>query len=141
MICRAALARTWKLGTTSTNPLAIVARSYSSKRKGQPHPNSVPLEKAISILKAYEVGRPQQTVELHVHCNAAKGQPPIRGSCMLPRSYSTNIKVLVFAEGEKAKEALEAGAAIVGGEELVKKVGEGEVQFDKCLSTPAMLPK
>ncbi|KAJ2862228.1 hypothetical protein GGI22_002248, partial [Coemansia erecta] len=109
--------------------------------RGQPHPNSVPLEKAISILKAYEVGRPQQTVELHVHCNAAKGQPPIRGSCMLPRSYSTNIKVLVFAEGEKAKEALEAGAAIVGGEELVKKVGEGEVQFDKCLSTPAMLPK
>ncbi|KAJ1903074.1 hypothetical protein LPJ81_003257, partial [Coemansia sp. IMI 209127] len=92
MIYRTALARTWKLGTISTNPLATVARSYSSKRKGQPHPNSVPLEKAISILKAYEVGKPQQTVELHVHCNAAKGQPPIRGSCMLPRSYSTNIK-------------------------------------------------
>ncbi|KAJ1962636.1 hypothetical protein GGI12_002541, partial [Dipsacomyces acuminosporus] len=119
----------------------ILSRGYAKKRNMAPHPNSVPLEKAISILKAYEVGQPAQTVELHVHCSPEKGQPPIRGSCILPRAYRSDIKVLVFAEGEKAKEALVAGADFVGGEELVNKVRDGEVKFDKCLSTPGMLPK
>ncbi|KAJ1901683.1 hypothetical protein LPJ66_000596 [Kickxella alabastrina] len=117
------------------------SRGYATKRKAAPHPNSVPLEKAISILKAYEVGQPKQTVELHVHCAPEKGQPPIRGSCILPMAYKSDITVLVFAEGEKAKEAEIAGADYVGGEDLVNKVRDGEVKFDKCLSTPEMLPK
>ncbi|KAJ2858907.1 hypothetical protein GGH94_006382 [Coemansia aciculifera] len=121
--------------------LALCARGYASKRGAAPHPNSVPLEKAISILKAFEVGQPKQTVELHVHCSPEKGQAPIRGSCILPRAYKSGTRVLVFAEGEKAKEALAAGADIVGGEDLVNKVRDGEVRFDKCLSTPDMLPK
>ncbi|KAJ2743809.1 hypothetical protein GGI20_003453 [Coemansia sp. BCRC 34301] len=118
------------------------ARGYASKRGTAPHPNSVPLERAISILKAYEVGQQsKQTVELHVHCTPEKGQAPIRGSCILPRAYKTGTRVLVFAEGDKAKEALEAGADTVGGEELVNKVRDNQVRFDKCLSTPEMLPK
>ncbi|KAJ2690569.1 hypothetical protein IWW39_000663 [Coemansia spiralis] len=117
------------------------SRGFASKRGAAPHPNSVPLQKAISILKAYEVGQPKQTVELHVHCSPEKGQAPIRGSCILPRAYKSGTRVLVFAEGEKAKEALEAGADLVGGEDLVNKVRDGEVRFDKCLSTPDMLPK
>ncbi|KAJ2003015.1 hypothetical protein GGI04_002338 [Coemansia thaxteri] len=116
-------------------------RGYASKRSAVPHANSVPLEKAIAILKAFEVGQPTQTVELHVHCSPVKGQAPIRGSCILPRAYRSGTRVLVFAEGDKAKEALEAGADLVGGEELVNKVRDGEVRFDKCLSTPDMLPK
>ncbi|KAJ2571502.1 hypothetical protein GGF44_000197 [Coemansia sp. RSA 1694] len=121
---------------------AMCARGYASKRGAAPHPNSVPLERAISILKAFEVGQQsKQTVELHVHCSPEKGQAPIRGSCILPRAYKSGTRVLVFAEGEKAKEALAAGADIVGGEELVNKVRDGEVRFDKCLSTPDMLPK
>ncbi|KAJ2538155.1 hypothetical protein EV175_006524 [Coemansia sp. RSA 1933] len=142
MICRVALARTLKPSTpAASSPLCPALRRYSSKRKGQPHPNSVPLQKAISILKAYEVGRPKHTLDLHVHCNAAKGQPPIRGSCTLPHSYGSTVRVLVFAEGEQAKAARDAGADVVGGEELVDQVRDGKVEFDKCLSTPAMLPK
>lgn len=121
--------------------LLLATRGYASKKRNVPHPNSVSLEKAISILKAYEVGKPQQTMELHVHCSPEKGQPPIRGSCILPRAYKSSTKVLVFAEGDKAKEAKEAGADIIGGEELVNQVRDGEVKFDKCLSTPDMLPK
>ncbi|KAI9504389.1 hypothetical protein GGI25_003333 [Coemansia spiralis] len=116
-------------------------RSYASKRQAKPHPNSVPLEQAISILKAYEVGQPKQTVELHVHCSPEKGQPPIRGTCVLPHAYKLDIKVLVFAEGEKAKEAKAAGADFVGGDELIEMVRNDEVVFEKCLSTPEMLPK
>ncbi|KAJ1805861.1 hypothetical protein LPJ56_005262 [Coemansia sp. RSA 2599] len=129
-----------------TRPLSrslasAATRGYASKRKVQQDPNAVPLDQAISILKAYEVGQPQQTVELHVHCTPEKGQPPIRGSCILPRAYRSGITVVVFAEGEKAKEAQAAGADYVGGEELVNKVRDGEIKFDKCLSTPEMLPK
>ncbi|KAJ2670161.1 hypothetical protein IWW42_004119 [Coemansia sp. RSA 1085] len=115
-------------------------RLYASKSRA-PHPNSVPLERAIEILKAYDVGQPKQTVELHVQCEPEKGQPPIRGSCILPRAYRQRVRVLVFAEGEQAKEARAAGADIVGGAELVEKVRDDKVKFDKCLSTPGMLPK
>ncbi|KAJ2784235.1 hypothetical protein H4R18_001223 [Coemansia javaensis] len=116
-------------------------RGYASRRRAQVHPNAVPLERAIAILKAYEVGRPRQTVELHVHCVPEKGQPPIRGSCVLPRAFASDIKVLVFARGDKAKAAEAAGADYVGAEELVNKVRDGEIKFDKCLATPDMLPK
>ncbi|KAJ2724134.1 hypothetical protein GGI07_002169 [Coemansia sp. Benny D115] len=138
------LARSSPLYMIQTTPSAAAAgimRSYGTKRKAAPHPDAVPLTQAISILKAFEVGQPKQTLELHVHCTPEKGQPPIRGSCILPKAFKSDTKVLVFAEGEKAKEAREAGADIVGGEELVNKVRDGEVKFDKCLSTPDMLPK
>ncbi|KAJ2144111.1 hypothetical protein IW136_001455 [Coemansia sp. RSA 678] len=128
--------------TLSRSPFSVhsLCRTYASKSRA-PHPNAVPLEKAIAMLKAYEVGRPQQTIELHVQCAPEKGQPPIRGSCILTRPFKSDTRVLVFAEGEKAKEARAAGADIVGGDELVNKVREDEVKFDKCLSTPEMLPK
>ncbi|KAJ2757489.1 hypothetical protein H4S06_003159 [Coemansia sp. BCRC 34490] len=146
MLSRAALAstRAWPAIRTAAACVALrhASNSSSSRKRNEPHPNSVPLEKAISILKAYEVGQPQQTVELHVHCVPGKGQPPIRGSCVLPRAYrSAPIRVLVFAEGAQAAEARDAGADVVGGEELVALVAAGQVEFDKCLATPGMLPK
>ncbi|KAJ2156673.1 hypothetical protein GGF46_005029 [Coemansia sp. RSA 552] len=129
----------WRRGLPAVAPSFV--RTYASKRFRPPPPNSVPLEKAISILKAYEVGQPQHTLELHIHCVPEKGQPPIRGSCILPKGYKSDTRVLVFAEGAQAKEAEAAGADIVGGEELVEKVRDNQVKFDKCLSTPGMLPK
>ncbi|KAJ2766468.1 hypothetical protein IWQ56_003714, partial [Coemansia nantahalensis] len=119
----------WGLGRQA----AAGGRQYATKRKAGPHPNSVPVERAIAILKAYEVGMPRRTVELHVECAPEKGQPPIRGTCVLPRAYADRVRVLVFAQGEKAKEATAAGADFVGGEELVARVREGKVAFDKCL--------
>ncbi|KAJ2394294.1 hypothetical protein GGI05_002102 [Coemansia sp. RSA 2603] len=117
------------------------ARTFASRRTPAPHPNAVPLTQAIHVLKAWAVGQPSQTVELHVQCTPDKGQPPIRGSCILPRAHQSDISVLVFADGEKAAEALAAGADHVGGDELVAKVRDGLVKFDKCISTPEMLPR
>ncbi|KAJ2517428.1 hypothetical protein GGI11_003152 [Coemansia sp. RSA 2049] len=153
MLSRAALAstragpanRTAVASSPSKAAVCVALRhasNSSSRKRGAPHPNAVPLDKAIGILKAYEVGQPQQTVELHVHCVPGKGQPPIRGSCVLPRAYrSAPTRVLVFAEGAQAAEAKGAGADVVGGEELVALVAAGQVEFDKCLATPGMLPK
>jgi large subunit ribosomal protein L1 len=63
----------------------------------------------------------------------------VRGTCVLPHGTGKSVRVLVFAKGEKEKEALDAGAEVAGGEELAKKVQEGWLEFDKAVATPDMM--
>jgi large subunit ribosomal protein L1 len=63
----------------------------------------------------------------------------VRGTCVLPHGTGKTVRVLVFAKGEKEKEALDAGADHVGGEELAKKIQEGWLDFDKAVATPDMM--
>ncbi|CAG8639623.1 10924_t:CDS:2 [Cetraspora pellucida] len=109
--------------------------------------NSLPFTDAVSLIKAVEVGKPNSTWELHVELKLGKSAPPIRGSIFLPRSMSKTNKFLVFAKfygkGEKAQEALEAGAHTVGGDELITEIANGTFKFEginKCLATPDIFP-
>jgi large subunit ribosomal protein L1 len=63
----------------------------------------------------------------------------VRGTCVLPHGTGKTVRVLVFAKGEKEKEASDAGADHVGGEELAKKIQEGWLDFDKAVATPDMM--
>lgn len=63
----------------------------------------------------------------------------VRGTCVLPHGTGKTVRVLVFAKGEKEKEAAEAGADHVGGEDLAKKIQEGWLDFDKAVATPDMM--
>ncbi|AFM27841.1 50S ribosomal protein L1 [Desulfomonile tiedjei] len=63
----------------------------------------------------------------------------VRGTCVLPHGTGKSVRVLVFAKGEKEKEALDAGADYAGGDELAKKVQEGWLDFDKAVATPDMM--
>jgi large subunit ribosomal protein L1 len=63
----------------------------------------------------------------------------VRGTCVLPHGIGKTVKVLVFAKGEKEKEALEAGADFVGSDELVEKIKGGWLDFDKAVATPDMM--
>jgi large subunit ribosomal protein L1 len=63
----------------------------------------------------------------------------VRGTCILPHGTGKTVRVLAFAKGEKEKEAAEAGADHVGGEELAKKIQEGWLDFDKAVATPDMM--
>jgi large subunit ribosomal protein L1 len=63
----------------------------------------------------------------------------VRGTCVLPHGTGKTVRVLVFAKGEKEKEALDAGADYAGGDELAKKVQEGWLDFDKAVATPDMM--
>jgi large subunit ribosomal protein L1 len=63
----------------------------------------------------------------------------VRGAVVLPPGTGKTVRVIVFARGDKAREAAEAGADLVGGDDLVEKIKEGWAEFDKCIATPDMM--
>ena len=72
--------------------------------------------------KSIEVGRHDNTFELHIRTRRDKSQLPIRGSVSLPRSFAKEVAILVFTTGDKAEEAKAAGAHTVGGMEFIEEV-------------------
>ncbi|XP_068737458.1 large ribosomal subunit protein uL1-like [Montipora capricornis] len=94
---------------------------------------------AMSALRAYAINGERQTVELQMKINMGENKNkinPFHGMMMLPKPYGKERKVLVFAKGEAAEAAKEAGANIVGGEDLIKQVADGEVtDFHQVLCT------
>ena len=103
--------------------------------------NPVDLEKAISILKGFEGTKFDQTIEIHMQLGIDPKQADqiIRGSVVLPHGIGKTQRVVVFAKGEAADAAKEAGADEVGQEELAKKIQGGWLDFDVCIAAPDMM--
>jgi large subunit ribosomal protein L1 len=93
---------------------------------------------AIRKLKASPAPRFDETVEVHVNLglNVRHAEEQLRGTMMLPHGTGREARVAVFAEGEKAKEAQDAGADVVGSADLAKRVEEGFTDFDVAIATP-----
>ncbi|KAL1917305.1 mitochondrial 54S ribosomal protein uL1m [Calcarisporiella thermophila] len=122
-------------------PMLLSTRGYATKKKLKTRdPNEIPLEDAVNVIKAYEVGNPGHRIELHIQCKWDKQSQPIRSALTLPKSVTDETRILVFAEGKKAEEAKQAGAQIVGGSELIEEIKSGKLDFDKCIATPDLLP-
>ncbi len=68
-----------------------------------------------------------------------KADQMVRGTVVLPHGTGKKVRILVFAKGQKEKEALDAGADFVGGEDLIEKISKGWVEFDKAIATPDMM--
>ena len=98
---------------------------------------------AIALLKSMPEYKFDQTVEavLRLNVDPRKADQLVRGSVNLPNGTGKTAKVLVFARGPKATEALEAGADIVGDDDLVQKVADGFLDFDSVVATPDMMGK
>ena len=98
---------------------------------------------AIVLLKSMPEYNFDQTVEavLRLNVDPRKADQLVRGSVNLPNGTGKTAKVLVFARGPKATEALEAGADIVGDDDLVEKVAGGFLDFDSVVATPDMMGK
>jgi len=96
-----------------------------------------PLE-ALRLIKGAEGARFDETVEAHFRLglNVRHADQQLRGTIMLPHGIGKDVRVAVFAEGEKAREAEEAGADVVGSADLAAKVEEGFVDFDVAVATP-----
>jgi large subunit ribosomal protein L1 len=93
---------------------------------------------AIRLLKEMETAKFDETVEVHFRLglNIRHADEQLRGTLMLPHGTGKEARVAVFAEGEKAKEAQEAGADVVGSADLAKRVEEGFTDFDVAVATP-----
>jgi large subunit ribosomal protein L1 len=99
-----------------------------------------PLE-AIRMLKSADAAKFDETVELHLNLglNVRHAEQQLRGTLMLPHGTGKDTRVAVFAEGEKAKEAEQAGADVVGSGDLAAKIEEGFDDFDVAIATPDMM--
>ncbi len=93
---------------------------------------------AVKLLKAAPDAKFDETVEVHMSLglNVRHADEQLRGTLMLPHGTGRAMRVAVFAEGEKAREAQDAGADVVGAADLAKKVGEGFTDFDVAIATP-----
>jgi large subunit ribosomal protein L1 len=93
---------------------------------------------AIRLLKSADGAKFDETVEVHMNLglNVRHADEQLRGTMMLPHGTGREARVAVFAEGEKAKEAEEAGADVVGSADLAKRVEEGFTDFDVAIATP-----
>jgi large subunit ribosomal protein L1 len=96
---------------------------------------------AIRVLKSIEGARFDETVEAHFRLglNVRHADQQLRGTLMLPHGTGKEVRVAVFAEGEKAREAEEAGADVVGSADLASRVEEGFTDFDVAIATPDMM--
>lgn len=103
---------------------------------------SYTLSEAIPFLRENKVSRFDETVEVHMNLGVdpKHADQMVRGTVVLPHGLGKNKRVLVIAGGEKVKEAEDAGADFVGGEDMVKKIqGENWLDFDAVVATPDMM--
>jgi large subunit ribosomal protein L1 len=96
-----------------------------------------PLE-AVRLLKGADGAKFDETVEVHFRLglNVRHADQQLRGTLMLPHGIGKDVRVAVFAEGEKAREAEEAGADVVGSADLATRIEEGFLDFDVAIATP-----
>ncbi|GJM01544.1 MAG: 50S ribosomal protein L1 [Rhodomicrobium sp.] len=100
------------------------------------------LEEAVKLLKENATAKFDETVEIAMNLGVdpRHADQMVRGVCDLPKGSGRTLRVAVFAKGDKADEAQAAGADIVGAEELVEEVQKGNINFDRCIATPDMMP-
>ncbi len=95
-------------------------------------------DEAAKLVKELAYAKFDETVEVSVKLNLKKSQT-VRDTTVLPEQFSADKRVLVFAKGEKAEEAREAGAAFVGDDDLINKIKGGWLDFDVAVATPDMM--
>ena len=97
---------------------------------------------AIALLKSLPGPKFNETVEVHVRTglNVRHADEQLRGTIALPNGLGKEVRIAVFAQGDKAREAEEAGADVVGAEDLAKRVQEGFTDFDVAIATPDLMP-
>ncbi|MBV9858509.1 MAG: 50S ribosomal protein L1 [Alphaproteobacteria bacterium] len=99
------------------------------------------IEEAVQLIKARASAKFDETVEVAMNLNVDPRKPDqnLRGTVMLPHGTGKTVRVAVFARGDRAREASEAGADVVGAEDLAEKVQAGQIDFDRAIATPDMM--
>ncbi len=97
---------------------------------------------AIGLVKSLKRANFDESVEVHVRTglNVRHADEQLRGTIALPNGLGKDVRIAVFAQGDKAREAQEAGADVVGADDLAKKIEEGFDDFDVAIATPDLMP-
>ena len=122
--------------------MAKVAKRVAKSREGIDRDAFYSLAEAVKLLKERATAKFDETIEvaMNLGVDPRHADQMVRGVVNLPNGTGRTVRVAVFAKGGKADEARAAGADIVGAEDLVETVQKGEINFDRCIATPDMMP-
>jgi large subunit ribosomal protein L1 len=120
-----------------------VAKRLKNATEGFDRETVYPLAEALDLVKKSATAKFDETVEasFRLGIDPRKSDQMVRGTVSLPAGTGKDMKVAVFAEGEAARQAQEAGADIVGSDDLVERIQGGWFEFDAAVATPDMMPK
>ncbi len=116
-------------------------KKYRASREKIDRFKSYPVDEALGLVRDCAWAGFNETVDVAVNLgvNPKYSDQMVRGAVVMPHGVGKTVRVAVFAKGDKAKEAEDAGAEVVGGEELAEKIQGGWLEFDKAIATPDMM--
>jgi large subunit ribosomal protein L1 len=119
-----------------------IGKRLKNAREGIDREKLYPLADAIKLVKERAKSKFDETIEVAINLGVdpRHADQMVRGVVTLPNGTGRTLRVGVFARGAKADEAKAAGADVVGAEDLVEKVQAGNIDFDRCIATPDMMP-
>jgi large subunit ribosomal protein L1 len=122
--------------------MANIGKRLKKAREGIDRTKLYSLAEAVKLVKSRATAKFDETIEvaMNLGVDPRHSDQMVRGVVNLPNGSGRTVRVGVFARGAKADEARAAGADVVGAEDLVEKVNGGEINFDRCIATPDMMP-
>jgi large subunit ribosomal protein L1 len=122
--------------------MATHGKRTMSAREGVDRTKLYPIEEAVQLVKDRANAKFDETIEIAMNLGVdpRHSDQMVRGVVNLPNGSGRTQRVAVFARGAKADEAKAAGADVVGAEDLVEKVNAGQIDFDRCIATPDLMP-
>ncbi len=120
----------------------MAGKRYKSAREGIDRNKKYSLGEAVAMIKERAVAKFDETIEIAMNLgvDTRHSDQMVRGVINLPNGTGRNVRVAVFAKDAKADEAREAGADIVGADDLMAEIQGGKIDFDRCIATPDMMP-
>jgi large subunit ribosomal protein L1 len=117
-------------------------KTYLDAKAKYDREHEYPPAEAVALVKELHRVKFDESVEVHIRTglNVRHADEQLRGTVALPHGLGKNVTVAVFARGDKAREAEEAGADVVGAEDLAEKIQEGFTDFDVAIATPDLMP-
>jgi large subunit ribosomal protein L1 len=122
--------------------MAKHGKAYTEARQRFDRQREYTPAEAVALVKQFGSSKFDESVEVHIRTglNVRHADEQLRGTIALPNGLGKEVKIAVFAQGDKAREAEEAGADVVGGEDLAARIQEGFDDFDVAIATPDMMP-
>jgi large subunit ribosomal protein L1 len=122
--------------------MARHGKAYQDAKARFDREREYPPAEAVALVKQLSTAKFDESVEVHVRTglNVRHADEQLRGTIALPNGLGKDVTVAVFAQGDKAREAEEAGADVVGAEDLAKRIQDGFDDFDVAIATPDLMP-